>query len=646
MIIKTAFRSLLSHRNKTILLMIIISFGAFLTMVGLSAMYTFGNNLRTGLTETMSGDIVVYSANETGTVDIAMPIQQINTMNNYDVAMEVINENPHVELATPISKEIGLIQNPETQELDSGLPLVGADVDDFMKIFKQTKIMVKAEDIDGEHVALIRRSFLNNKAEDALEDEDYIGELTYSDKEYFFYKDLTPDFQVDRFGDQSESDRKAYIESLTKEKMRELVKEDFLYYYKTATDENGEKIYDRIELVDDIEYVEGELVPEGEPGIIINPKFVRILPRSQKKRFTVGKNLKITAFTKSRSIKILNTKIYALVDVEGTDFAMVNNVLDFETFQRLTGYDAKSKLLTLEEKAVIERNKEFIKNAESTGDESPTDDIDETETNDDWSDDDGWSDSESGWGDDDGWEDTSSWDSEVSGDVKIITDIEKAEDTGESIIDKERTATYDPEDLKNLGVGETDFIIIRLDNPALIRNVTMQLNESFQEKKLPFKAVTYIESSGNVGAFSALIGTVITIVIVIIQIISIIIIANSVLMGVLERVNEIGTMRAIGAQRNYIFRLIFSESFLLASFSFLIGTALSMVLILVLGNVGIKAQNVIAGLLFGGRYLFPITNVFNVIATFIIVMLSTFLATIYPLRIATKVSPLEAMNKI
>ncbi len=185
-----------------------------------------------------------------------------------------------------------------------------------------------------------------------------------------------------------------------------------------------------------------------------------------------------------------------------------------------------------------------------------------------------------------------------------------------------------------------------LDERYKIYGIFKSIGFTVTNGEYDFKAVNYIQSSGSLGGFTSILGIIITGIIVIIQIISIIVIMNSVLMSVLERVNEIGTMRAIGAQKKYVFGLITSEIIILALVASVVGILLSLLILWLVALLGIPADNFIVGILFGGETLIPTTDYIYVIITSLIVVATTFLATLYPVRIATKVSPLEAINKV
>ncbi len=599
MMFKTAFLSLLSHKSKTIILMIVLAFGGFLTLTGLSFMHTFVENLRTGLTQAVSGDIVVHSSFVRGNVDIVMPFQQVPPMEDFDKAIDVLEEHEQVTTITPLIKDAAMLIDPLTDEFDAGLPIIGARIDEYMDVFSKTVVIAKM-DLEGEE-------YDPDKTYDVIMTRDYLEELPENQDDRFISMlpddmkqqliDMLSEEDLETYKNLSEEDlEKNYLDLFTDKQKKEFI--DGLSDDKKFEIVNNyyQENYNPTILTDSIDVDEGTLIPEGEKGILLSKKFIdRMMRRPKRVRqfadaMRVGGKIKIQSFTKRGSISIIELTVFGIIDIPGSDFAMMNNVIDLKTFQKIVGYDAESKALTVEQKIALQKNEELF--------EMETDDL--------------------------------------------FSDMDSlfSEEGDEEDIDKEQF-----EDDEVTGVGSTHYVTARLKNPSLMNKVISELNNTFKERNLNFRVSGYVEASGNLGAFISLVSILVTIIILIIQTISIIIITNSVLMGILERVNEIGTMRAIGAQRGYIFRLIFSESFLLATISAIIGIAISLLFLWIFGLIGFEPDNFITSILFGGEKLIPRTNIFYILLTIIIIIASTFIATLYPVSIATKVSPLEAMNR-
>jgi putative ABC transport system permease protein len=120
-------------------------------------------------------------------------------------------------------------------------------------------------------------------------------------------------------------------------------------------------------------------------------------------------------------------------------------------------------------------------------------------------------------------------------------------------------------------------------------------------------------------------------------------ITNAMWMSVRERTKEIGTMRAIGAQKGFIVRMFLAEAFLLGLFAAAVGAALATLLLLSLNALHIPIRN-------DGVRLFLMTNTFKVgvdagqiLATLALFSVITCVATIYPALKASRMKPVEAL---
>jgi ABC-type lipoprotein release transport system permease subunit len=130
----------------------------------------------------------------------------------------------------------------------------------------------------------------------------------------------------------------------------------------------------------------------------------------------------------------------------------------------------------------------------------------------------------------------------------------------------------------------------------------------------------------------------------VIFLVALFIINNSMMMATMERTAEIGTMRAIGAQRGQVLALFLIETLLLAVVASGLGAGFSMGLLAWLGEVGIKAPSSQAMFLFGGPRLFPAWSWLNVAFGMGSVSLISLASTFYPALMAARVQPVVAMN--
>jgi len=157
--------------------------------------------------------------------------------------------------------------------------------------------------------------------------------------------------------------------------------------------------------------------------------------------------------------------------------------------------------------------------------------------------------------------------------------------------------------------------------------------------------IDWRQASGLVGQFLGVVWIVLFTAILIIFLVALVIINNSMVMATLDRTREIGTMRAIGAQRSYVLKMFLIESTVLGVGFGLLGTLLGSMLIVFLGQVGIPAVSDELYFLFAGSHLYPVLLPGHLVAAFVVVFLVSLASTLYPARLAARIQPVKAMGK-
>ena len=138
---------------------------------------------------------------------------------------------------------------------------------------------------------------------------------------------------------------------------------------------------------------------------------------------------------------------------------------------------------------------------------------------------------------------------------------------------------------------------------------------------------------------------VFNVVIIVIAVVAVIIIMNTLVISVTERTSEIGTMRAIGARKGFVRRMIGAETVTLAFVFGGAGVVLGLVLLFILGATGIPASNeFLLRILFGGEVLRPEVSPGSVAFSLIMVAAIAVVSSLYPLAVALRISPREAMG--
>jgi ABC-type lipoprotein release transport system permease subunit len=185
---------------------------------------------------------------------------------------------------------------------------------------------------------------------------------------------------------------------------------------------------------------------------------------------------------------------------------------------------------------------------------------------------------------------------------------------------------------------------IILKDPSKIKETMLKINEVSEKNGLDLKVVTWQKAAGFIGQFVGVAKVILYLVVFIIFIVALVIINNAVMMATLQRVKEIGTMRAIGAQRNFVLAMILVETIMLGLSFGAAGTAAGAIIVGMLGHSGIPAVNEFLYFFFSGPRLYPSLGAGSVIASMIIIFFVTVLSALYPAIIATRVSPVTAMQ--
>lgn len=124
-------------------------------------------------------------------------------------------------------------------------------------------------------------------------------------------------------------------------------------------------------------------------------------------------------------------------------------------------------------------------------------------------------------------------------------------------------------------------------------------------------------------------------------------IINIMLMSVFERTQEFGVLMAIGMDKASIFKLIVIESGLLGLVGGLLGSAVSLLLMLILQRTGLPLGALAEGLGAMGidTVLYPWVDANSYLITVTMVLFSSLAAALYPARQILKKPPVEAMSE-
>jgi ABC-type lipoprotein release transport system permease subunit len=333
----------------------------------------------------------------------------------------------------------------------------------------------------------------------------------------------------------------------------------------------------------------------------------KIAPLMKLYEFDVGETVTLQAFsdrgfTRSANVKVWGT--YSFKGLEDSDLSGSVNLVDLMTFRRLYG------VMSDEEKAELEEIR----------DEAGVQDVEREDAED----------ALFGGGS------LVSEGEEEQADSDPLADIRAAREEADAL-----DGSYTQEDIDN---GPARNAAIILKNPEKLDETKLAVEAAISEADLELSVLDWQTAAGIVGQFVTVVRLVLYIAIGIIFLVALVIINNSMVMATVERTDEIGTMRAIGAKRWYVMMLFLLETMVLGLSAGLAGCGLGALAVFILGQTGVPATTDFLRFLFAGDYLYPTLNVLNILIAFGIIVFVSAVSTYYPARLATRVQPVVAMR--
>ena len=184
-----------------------------------------------------------------------------------------------------------------------------------------------------------------------------------------------------------------------------------------------------------------------------------------------------------------------------------------------------------------------------------------------------------------------------------------------------------------------------LHDPTKLRETARDVAAAAEAAGLQLKVVDWQEASGLVGRFVTLARLVLWIAVLIIFLVALVIINNAMVMATLQRVKEIGTMRAIGAQRRFVLAMLLVETVAVGIVFGIVGAAVGVGALWVIRAAGgIPATNDQLFFFFSGPALLPTLGSTSVAISLAIVIVVSIVSGLYPALLAMRVTPLEAMQ--
>lgn len=332
--------------------------------------------------------------------------------------------------------------------------------------------------------------------------------------------------------------------------------------------------------------------------------YEHVAPQVSLYRLRIGDTITLQSFARSGYVQSANVKLWGTFEFSGLEkspLAGFTSVLDLVTFMDLYGYLTPERRAEIEAiqketgaRQVAREDAEAALFAESTSlvSEGSAEAIDEAEA---------------------------------------LGKVERAP----------QKTTYSEEDLQKSVVLNAAIL---LDDAEGLPETLAAIEKLSAEQQLSLKTMTWQEAAGILGQTILVAKLVLYFAVFVIFLVAIVIINNAMMMATLQRVREIGTLRAIGSRKGFILVMILVETAVLGAFFGLAGLLLGGGVMELLSRQGIAAANEQLYFFFSGPRLYPTATADNYLAGFFVVLIVSAISTLYPAFLATRVAPVTAMQ--
>ncbi len=670
-ILKFAFRNIFLHRMKSFIVGSILIFGAFIAVLGNSLVDAIASGMKNSITQSVTGDVQIYSSEAKEKLSVFGNMDgspsDIGYVTDFPRVKSTLEKIPNIRSIIPMGSNFALM-NPGN--------VIDVQVEKLRKLYKDKSADQSLKTAAREHLIFLLKDLKEgvneNRAEILLDAKSEIDEA----------KAHLEEVLVDSFWNDFDLKYEEKLEFVAN-KIAPLVFDDNLLYFNYL----GTNLTDFQKNFPQFEIVKGQMLPEGEKGFLIHDfvyeTFVKnrvarrldaikkdldehqktiasskelqdqlktnkeqlgdlyltmefskrdsvitklqsflkssetdlrkllssffdlndsnfrqrfdffysnIAPAIQLYKIEIGEVIPLTAMTKLGSSSATNIKVWGTFrfkSFENSPLAGNFSLMDMASFRELYGFLTESRRQQNKEleveMAVSDIGKEDIESLFGEKDEKPKAKTTETAA------------------------------------------------TKPAITSSERQDTF---------INAAIF----LKNPSQIEETLTDITNLSKQNNLKIQAVAWQSASGIVGQMTTALRLILFIFVFVLFAIAAMMIMNSLLMATMERQQEIGTMRAIGAPKSFLYKVFLIETGLTSLIFGGLGTIAALVIIATLGKSGIPAQGDVAKFFFSGPRLYFGIHWDQITVVTLAILFISFLATQYPAWRAMKISPLRAMQ--
>ena len=200
---------------------------------------------------------------------------------------------------------------------------------------------------------------------------------------------------------------------------------------------------------------------------------------------------------------------------------------------------------------------------------------------------------------------------------------------------------------KNQELSESttwNYIIVRLKDGSKTKRVMKKLSRILKKEGWPVQIADWRHAAGSTALYLFWMRKIFNIGIIIVLTAGFIIVNNTLVINILDRTREIGTLRSIGAKKRFISLQCMVENLILTITSGFLGVLTGKLCAYFINRAPIVLHHSFLVQLFGADAIVVHVTAGNVFKLFILVLTLALLGWIYPVINALKVSPVDAIS--
>lgn len=131
-------------------------------------------------------------------------------------------------------------------------------------------------------------------------------------------------------------------------------------------------------------------------------------------------------------------------------------------------------------------------------------------------------------------------------------------------------------------------VLVQLKDPEQVERIKLRIQQKLDENNMPLEVLRFNEVDPSFDRVFNMFSFIFGVVSLFLGIVIIFTITNTINLTVMERVGEIGTIRAMGFRRSFIMRMFMSESALMGLFGTLTGLVMTLVFSTIINTMGLS----------------------------------------------------------